>query len=153
MMENPTWEDIDNGCQKIILGLRKLPSRYFDAVIGVLRGGIVPAVILSHKLRVPYVYAFGLRSYHEKEPGENIRVYQGIPALKNSFVLLVDDVCDSGRTMKFAAEFIEKATGIAPVTATLHLKPGSIFRPTCHVWETSKWIIYPWEANKLRIHQ
>lgn len=153
MMENPTWDDIDNGCQKIILELRRLPSRYFDAVIGILRGGIVPAVILSHKLRIPYVYGLGLRYYDEKKPGENVRVYQGLPSLRNSFVFLVDDVCDSGRTMKFAAEFVEKTTGIAPVTASLHLKPSSIFNPTFHVWETSGWITYPWEVDGLRIQE
>ena len=84
----------------------------FDAVIGLPRGGLIPAVMLSHKLGLPY----------------NL----------NENALVIDDICDSGKTLKT----------IQSPTAVLHYKPHtSIIEPTFYAckFESDDWIVYPWE--------
>ena len=92
-----------------------------DSIMGLPRGGLIPAVMLSHKLNVPLVF----------EPTEK--------------TLIVDDICDSGVT------FIEIDNKYPNLKfACLHFKPHtSKFIP--HIWAGSwisdNWIIYPWERH------
>tara|TARA_R110002050_G_scaffold134956_1_gene257506 strand:- start:3399 stop:3806 length:408 start_codon:yes stop_codon:yes gene_type:complete len=90
----------------------------FEYVKGLPRGGLIPAVILSHKLGISYA-------------SNELTLYQ-----RN--VLVVDDICDSGKTLK----------SINHSTAVLHYKPHtSIIEPTFYAckFECDDWIVYPWE--------
>ena len=87
-----TWKEIDTLVTILIHKvLDKLPE--IDSVTGIARGGLIPAVMLSHKLGVPYTQAVGPNT------------------------LVVDDICDSGVTLK-------DAPGV--YTATLHHKSSAI---------------------------
>ena len=96
---------------------------------GLPRGGLIPAVMVSHKL--------------------------GIPMTKGTITpdtLIIDDICDSGVTLanfyetyqdEFSFPFYLK-------TAVLHYKPQtSVFEPTlfANQWSSNNWIIYPWERD------
>ena len=111
-----SWGDINEVvnklCEKIPLDLPLV-----DSVYGIPRGGLVPAVLISHKLNLPYVNFIG----------------------KNT--LVVDDICDSGVTLK-------KSPG--QFTAVLYHKPHtSIFTPDIWAREHKghEWLIYPWESS------
>ena len=88
---------------------------------GLSRGGLIPAVILSHITGIPMInspLSFGKWQ-----------------------VLIVDDICDSGETLK-------KWKGYT--TAVLHHKPHtSCFTPTIYasLHKEDTWIIYPWERE------
>ena len=109
-----SWDDVEGLMDK--LGgriLNDLPL--IDSVYGIPRGGLIPAVLLSHKLNLPYVSVIG----------------------KNT--LVVDDICDSGVTLK-------NSPGI--YTAVLYQKPETAcFTPS--VWADlhlgNEWLIFPWE--------
>jgi uncharacterized protein len=60
-------------------------------------------------------------------------------------VLLVDDVSDSGRTMKMVVELIE-GMGAEVRTVVLYTKPRTIFEPDYTWRRTDKWITFPWSA-------
>lgn len=70
-----SWNDIeilvDSLCNRIIT---KIP--FIKSISGIPRGGIIPAVLISHKLSLPYV----------NDPLED--------------TLIIDDICDSGLTLK-----------------------------------------------------
>ena len=88
---------------------------------GLSRGGLIPAVMLSHKLKIPYV--------------------DSIVNLNPTEVLIVDDIADSGKTLKKWSDYR---------TAVLHYKPhSSLVNPTIHATKhtTDDWIIYPWERE------
>jgi len=109
-----TWEQIDT--LVIILKnkvLDKLPE--IDSVTGIARGGLIPAVMLSHKLKLPYTNLVGPNT------------------------LVVDDICDSGKTIK-------EAPGV--YTATLHYKSSAIAKPNVYanlLVNENQWLVYPWE--------
>lgn len=86
-----------------------------NSITGIERGGLIPAVMISHKLSIPYVSRI------------------------NKDTLVVDDICDTGETLK---------NTIGMYTATLHYKPTAIFTPDFYSKEVgTEWIVYPWERS------
>jgi hypoxanthine phosphoribosyltransferase len=57
----------------------------------------------------------------------------------------VDDVSDSGESLKVALEHLNACGAKAIKTATLYYKPHSIFKPDFFIVQTEQWIIFPWE--------
>ena len=72
-----SWEDINNLVDVIA---EKIINNYpnINSVSGIARGGLIPAVLLSHKLDLPYVQAI------------------------SNDTLVVDDICDTGKTLEKA---------------------------------------------------
>ena len=108
------WDDIsvlvDELCNTITSSGVQIKS-----ITGIERGGLIPAVMISHKLNIPYVTKI------------------------NKHTLVVDDICDSGETLK---------NTIAGYTATLHYKKTASFTPDFYSKEVGEeWIVYPWERN------
>jgi len=116
-----TWEDIENQITDLAEQISKSRENII-AVYGLPRGGLIPAVLLSHKLGVKYVNEWPLIKdlYHPDN------------------VLIVDDICDSGKTLK---EYNNHPT------ATLHYKSSAVTKPTFYsdITEEDVWIVYPWE--------
>lgn len=98
-----------------------------DVVAGVARGGLIPAVMLSHKLHRPMIVI-----------GDDLvvnRPYDG--------VLVVDDISDSGTTLKL----IERRSKYRElITVTIALKPRTRYLPTYCAFETLDWLVFPWEG-------
>ena len=66
--------------------------------------------------------------------------------LEGRRVLLVDDVADSGRTLKLAVELL-RGRGADVRSVTIYTKPGSIEQPDYSWRETDLWIDFPWSAQ------
>ena len=109
-----SWDDInilvEDLCQTIASSGAEIKS-----ITGIQRGGLIPAVMISHKLHIPFVSRI------------------------NKDTLVVDDICDTGETLK---------NTIGMYTATLHHKPTAAFTPDFYSKEVgTEWIVYPWERN------
>lgn len=108
-----SWDDVnilvDDLCHTI-----KVSGAQIKSITGIERGGLVPAVMISHRLSIPYVTKI------------------------NKDTLVIDDICDTGETLKNL---------VAGYTATLHYKPTAAFTPDFYSKEIkdSTWIVYPWE--------
>ena len=72
-----------------------------DVIVGISRGGLIPGVMISHKLDIPFkpVHA----STRDFPHWENY-----LPKPKDSKVLIVDDICDSGETFEKLSEYIKE---------------------------------------------
>lgn len=98
-----------------------------EYVTGVPRGGLVPAVMLSHYMNKKF------KSYNEViEMTNNIR----------QKVLVVDDISDSGETLY-------KAETFGFQTATLTVRHSTIFIPDFYGEriEDDRWLVFPWERE------
>jgi hypoxanthine phosphoribosyltransferase len=111
-----SWDDtmdlVNTLCEKIIT---EQPN--IDSVFGLKRGGLIPAVMISHKLGLPWSDVM----------------------LPNT--LVVDDICDTGITLK---------NTVGVYTAVLHYKPHtSCYKPNIYAQkhDGDEWIIYPWERK------
>ena len=71
-----SWDDIDSLveelCSRIVMSGLQIKS-----ITGIERGGLIPAVMVSHRLKIPYV----------------TRINKG--------TLVIDDICDTGKTLKY----------------------------------------------------
>jgi hypoxanthine phosphoribosyltransferase len=67
----------------------------YDRVVGLSRGGLIPAVALSHKLGVPLIPV----NWSTTEKKGSIQIMDLVDNVRNK-ILVVDDILDSGETMK-----------------------------------------------------
>ena len=124
-----------------------------DLIVGVLRGGIIPAVYLSHWFGCPLASTSWSTRDDAVLNNETIddMVFEVIA--KNKKVLLVDDICDSGLTLKQIFENIKDKTKIHKnlKSAVLHYNMGQdTFEPDYYHLEINNeddpcWVVYPWE--------
>lgn len=72
-------------------------GKFYDYLVGVVRGGAIPAVYLSHRLGIP-MRTVSWSTFHNDQMRESaMDIADDIADGKN--ILIVDDILDSGRTM------------------------------------------------------
>ncbi|MCS6783700.1 MAG: phosphoribosyltransferase [Candidatus Caldarchaeum sp.] len=140
------WSDVEKGVDTV--AERVSGDAYeVDTIVGILRGGVIVADLLSDILDIPEVYVVGCRSYKGTEAGE-LKIYHDLmlTGLQGRSVLLVDDIADTGSTLDAAAEKLLKPRNPKKIrTATLLKKPWSSHTPHYYAISTDAWVIFPWE--------
>ena len=122
------WSKIDSLVFQLLYRIRTSDLE-FKNIYGLPRGGLIPAVMLSHRLNIPLAKG-------DISPD----------------TLIVDDICDSGETLD---KFVKKHQTLYSFpfnlkTAVIHYKPHtSCFEPTFYSkkWEKDIWLVYPWEKG------
>ena len=144
--EAPSWDEIYSMMLRLAGKVRE--SRFDPQVIvGVSRGGWPPARIMSDLLenqnlanmKVVFYRDIGLRN---KRPVITQPVSSRV---KGKRVLVVDDVSDTGHSLRVVSAHLRTRGAGKVKVCTLYLKPGSVFTPHFYARKTSKWIIFPWE--------
>lgn len=147
--EVPSWEQI----YAMLLDLaRKIRDDKFnpDVIVGVSRGGWTPARVLSDLLENPKIANVRAEFYlgvaeTKKEPVITQSVSVNV---KGKSVLVVDDVSDTGQSLRLVkAHLLEEGVKALKV-ATLYHKPWSVTMPDYCEKTTSDWIIFPWERKE-----
>ena len=117
-----TWAEFDNGINKLVDKINK-SGIHFEFLIGIPRGGLIPAVALSHKLDKKLVSC---------EPS-NYELYNGI---------VIDDIVDSGKTLKKNFK--------RPIASLVWKSKKAFFEPAFFAFEdtTEEFIKFPWETNE-----
>lgn len=111
-----------------ILKLAQLiPKNKYSLMVGIPRGGYIVAIYLSHYFNLSWI---DFASFNQFKKYSNI-----------SNILIIDDISDTGVTLKKFKEFD---------CATLYYKPRSIIKPTYFVEEfkDSDWLVYPFERTE-----
>jgi len=121
-----SWEWLDKTVME--LGETILSSNTdIEYVTGVPRGGLVPAVMLSHYMNKKF-----------KPYNEVLEMTNG----QRKRVLVVDDISDTGETLY-------KAETYGFQTATLTVRHSTIFIPDFYGEriEDDRWLVFPWERE------
>lgn len=108
--------------------LTKHKKYNFDIIIAPPRGALPIATHISHQLNVNYIET-NIKYLFEND-------------LSQYKILIIDDIVDTGLTMKFIIDGINN-TNI--YTSSLFYKPHSNFCPDFYVYKTQDWIVFPWE--------
>jgi hypothetical protein len=141
-----SWDHIFELCFKISSDVRKSGFRP-DAIVAVGRGGWIPARIISDFLNIRDLYSVKAEHWDVAETKDNARITQPINVdIKGKKILVVDDVADTGKTLKVVVNHIKKSGAEKIKSAVLQYKKTSTFSPdyTGEVLEKWVWIVYPW---------
>lgn len=142
-----SWTDITNQLTDIHNKTKHLDTN--SAVIGLSRGGLVPAVILSHLKNINCFYSCGIKSYSEfNKFSETMFQYPDKQTLLDKDVVyVVDDICDTGGTLKFIENYL---LPIKMVSITLIYRTNEVFKPNYFGTQLSdkRWVVFPWEETK-----
>ncbi|MGC8961100.1 MAG: phosphoribosyltransferase, partial [Candidatus Bathyarchaeia archaeon] len=115
------WEQMYGMCIELA---EKIKGEGFnpDLIVGVARGGWIPARILSDFLHNPNLTSIRVEFYEDVGvTGREPRITQQLPIpVKGRKVLIVDDVSDTGRSLLTVYEHIRSAGAESVKTATLH---------------------------------
>lgn len=97
---NYTWEQQFKDTEIICTQIEK-DNFNPDVIVGISRGGLIPGVMMSHKLNVPFkpVHA----STRDFPHWGNY-----LPMPKDKSILIVDDICDSGETFEKLSNYIKE---------------------------------------------
>lgn len=121
-----------------------------DIILGIARGGLIPAGSLGYALSVKNTYVMNVEYYtgvdERLEVPTILPPYLELVDLERSEILIVDDVADTGHTLQMVHEFVAGKVATAR-TAVLYEKPRSVIKSD-YVWRrTSKWINFPWSSE------
>ncbi len=143
-----TWDEFGAACRDLAGSVWDSGFRP-DIIVCVARGGLLPAGSIGYALDIKSLLVLNVEFY--TGIGTTLldpRLVDPVPdnhAMTGKRVLIVDDVADSGRTLKFVHEICEQyASEIR--TAVLYEKPRTVLKCE-YVWKrTDRWIAFPWSA-------
>jgi len=147
--EVPTWNQIYLMLLRLAQEIKK-DSFKPDIIVGVSRGGWPPARVLSDLLNNPNLANVKVEFYlgvaeTKGEPTITQPVSVNVAGKK---VLIVDEVADTGKSLKLIKEHLAKEGATEVKVATIYYKPWSIITPDYYARETSHWIVFPWEIKE-----
>lgn len=114
----------DSQVKKFVRSVRyKYREANLPGVFGIPRGGLIPAVMISHALNIPLLMA----------PVEGC--------------LIVDDICDSGESL---IHYVKDSSGTGKKKyhiATIYYKEGAVVTPDLFLYtkKDNTWLVFPWE--------
>ena len=141
-----SWERAISLCKQLARQIKE--SNFKPAVlVGMIRGGLIPVRILSTDLKCNDVYC--LRAKYVRKNNKKtreVRIILGLNVdLTGKNILLVDEIADSGETLKLIKDYLNFFNPKEIRTAVIHFKPSSITIPDYFVEKVDKWAQYPWE--------
>jgi xanthine phosphoribosyltransferase len=116
----------------------------WKAVVGITRGGLVPAMIVSRELDIRVVDTISVKSYnHQSQMAPRvIKAPQADLMGDGTGVLIVDDLVDTGKTLELVRALYPRAH-----FATVYAKPSGRPMVDTYITEVSQdtWIFFPWD--------
>jgi xanthine phosphoribosyltransferase len=120
----------------------------FSGMVAITRGGLVPAAIVARELDMRIIDTFCVVSYvGEKTQGETKILKSVLPETVcggGEGLLIIDDLADTGATVKLVRAVLPKAH-----IATVYAKP--LGRPLVDTFITEvsqdTWIYFPWDLG------
>lgn len=147
--EVPSWEKIHTMLLHLAQRIRKSGFEP-DVIVGVCRGGWLPARVLSDLLGNPQIASVKTEFYlgvAERKNKPRITQHVSVSVLGKK-VLVVDDVIDTGQSLRLVKSHVRKLGATEVRVVTLYHKPWSKTTPDYYQKRTSKWIVFPWETRE-----
>lgn len=117
-------------------------------VVGIATAGVVPGAVVAAILGKEFHSVVISRRLEATEERETPAILGAAPpAVRNRRVLIVDETCDSGATMRLAIASIVNA-GATEVRTAVSFRTGS-FSPDFFALETESTIVLPWDREVL----
>lgn len=135
-----SWQELHRDSKALAWRLNETGP--WTGIIGIARGGLVPAVIVARELNLRLLDTVCVVSYEHQEQSE-VRVLKAPPGDGTGWVI-VDDLVDTGTTARVVRGLLPKAH-----MATVYAKPAGRPLVDTFVTEVSQdtWIHFPWDTE------
>lgn len=136
-----SWDQLHRDAKA--LAWRLLNNDFYQGIIAITRGGLVPAAIIARELDIHLVDTICISSYDWKDKKGEADILKKVNGDGQGW-LLVDDLVDTGRTAKLVREIVPKAH-----FATVYAKPAGRPLVDTFITEVSQdtWILFPWDTE------
>jgi xanthine phosphoribosyltransferase len=147
-----SWEELHRNAKALAWRLVDLGP--WKGIIGVTRGGMVPAAVVARELDIRVIETVSVVGYHFDETKPDEEACKQAPEAKivkypanvgdGEGWLVVDDLVDTGRTAEVLHKLLPKAH-----FATVYAKPAGRPLVDTFVTEVSQdtWIYFPWDIE------
>ena len=119
-----------------------------EIVVGIANAGVVPGAVIAAILDREFHSMVVSRRYRAETVRETPAVFGQAPAeVRNRRVLVVDETCDTGDTIRLAKAAIVNA-GAVEVRTAVSFRTGP-YEPDFHALATESAIVLPWDREVL----
>ncbi len=147
------WKDVVRWCSAI--GEKVAESGFRpDAVVGLARGGWIPARLVSDELGVKQLISlrtqhWGVTASKDGKASLSTTIQEAVDGRR---LLIVDDITDTGDSIRLAFEHASSLSPAAVRTATMLHINHSTFRPDYYAEEVDAvkwtWYVFPWNYGE-----
>ena len=139
------YETFKNDTKKLIQEVRSFEP---DTLLAIARGGLTLAHAMAEGLDIREVQSLRTELYDKTLKREALSLFGACDFAQNAKVLVVDDISDSGETLRFVMGYLQESfPSVTFKTVTLFYKPASIYEPDFWVHKTDEWIDFFWERD------
>ena len=143
-----SWSEYGNLAEALAEKVRA-KGRHYDLVVGIARGGIPVAMVVSDHLDVKIDFV-NVKSYNDIGRRTAPRILSTlVEGVLQKDVLLVDDLVDQGDTLVFMKKYLADQKPRSLETAVLFRKPWSKVEPDYFLETVSEWIVFPFELGEV----
>jgi hypoxanthine phosphoribosyltransferase len=119
-----------------------------EIVVGVATAGVVPGAVVAAILDRAFHSILVSRRYRAETIRETPAVLGAAPSeVRGRRVLIVDETCDSGATLRLAVSAVVNA-GATEVRTAVSFRTGD-YEPDFHALATESTIVLPWDREVL----
>lgn len=153
---NPTWEQIKFATYYQTQKVFHVHKKSITAIVALSRGGLVPGVLASHysgASLLPVTYS------SKQGHGDNRNHANQLPDLTEQYqdpinLVIIDDICDSGKTkLEVYEHFVTHTPPNSQITTVaLYQKEQAAFTVDFYHWkipQNGSWIVFPWEVDPI----
>lgn len=127
----------------------------YDWYVCITRGGLQPCLDLAEITNQDSIDTLNISSYKKSTLDKRFfslhYKFKNLDHLSDKTVLLIDDLVDTGDTLKFAANFIGVHGCPKTIhTAVVYIKPHTKFLPDFYIEHlpNNNHIVFSWELNR-----
>lgn len=141
------FEDVKKGIDELKLDYK------VDAIVCLTRGGLVPAGLLAYKFDCKDIINLKVQSYVDQERHEidleplSYNDIMKIQECRN--ILIVDDVYDSGETMKAVYSYLSGVVCEVPVIfnsfCVIQKQDNDLLNHVLFEGDLDTWVVFPWD--------
>ena len=143
-----SWSEYGNLAEALAEKVRANGKKY-DLVVGIARGGIPVAMVVSDHLNVKIDF-INVKSYDDIGKRTAPRILSTLTeGVAGKDVLLVDDLVDQGDTMAFMTRYLLDQKPRSLETAVMFRKPWSTVDPDYYLETVSEWVVFPFELGEV----
>ncbi len=143
-----SWSEYGNLAEALAEKVRA-DGKHYDLVVGIARGGIPVAMVVSDRLNVKIDFVT-VKSYNDIGKRTPPRILSTlVEGVEGKEVLLVDDLVDQGDTMAFLTKYLRDQKPKTLQTAVMFKKPWSKTEPDYYLESVTEWVVFPFELGEV----